>query len=100
MQDLELRSRIVDGLMANGAKFGFTKPGAGGRRSERYTRVSGHKGPLLEWAEGEPPEAEAVERVVRRKLEEVWKHVDALGEEIRRLLGLDTASFPTTAGTP
>ena len=69
MADLTKRKAIVDTLIAEGRKFGFSHSGRG--VTDNYTRVSGREH-IIRWKEDDEPEPSEIRAAVKKKLDEIF----------------------------
>ena len=71
-------------LLSEAQKCGFKAQSARKKIGGRYTRVSGRES-VLEWAEGEEPEAEAIRTAVQKKLNELYPRLEKLASVLKPL---------------
>lgn len=84
IEDMPKRNQIVETLLSEAQRCGFKAQPARKRIGTRYTRVSGRE-PVLEWAEGDEPESEAVRAAVQKKLDELYPRLEKLAAVLRPL---------------
>jgi hypothetical protein len=84
IEDMALRSQIVETLLREVNKCGFKVQPAKKRIGPRYTPVSARE-PVLEWAEDDEPEAEEIGTVVKKKLDELYPRLEKLALVLKPL---------------
>jgi hypothetical protein len=84
IDDVAKRSQIADLLLNEAQKCGFKAHMARKRMGTRYTRVSGRER-VLEWAEGEEPDAETVRATVQKKLDGMYSRSEKLASVLKPL---------------
>ena len=78
------RSQIVEFLLGEAPKCGFKAQPARKRIGTTYTRITARE-PVLEWAEGDEPEAADIRTSVRKKLDELYPRLEKLASELKPL---------------
>lgn len=84
IEDMPKRSQIVEFLLSEAPKCGFKAQQARKRTGTRYTRISARE-PVLEWAQGDEPEARAIRTAVRKKLDELHPRLEKLASVLKPL---------------
>jgi hypothetical protein len=78
------RNQLVETLLSEAQRCGFKGQPARKKMGTRYTRVSGRE-PVLEWAEGDEPEAETIRAAVQKKLNELYPRIEKLASVLKPL---------------
>ena len=84
IEDAAKRSQLLEALFNEVQSCGLKAQPSRKRIGGRYTRISVREA-ILEWSEGDQPDAEAVRTAVKKSLDELYPKLDKLASALKPL---------------
>ncbi|MBT9558505.1 MAG: PD-(D/E)XK nuclease family protein [Myxococcales bacterium] len=92
MKDLELRRRIIEALLTNGAALGFERKGNAPIR-DKFTRVTSREH-LLRWNDDDEPDVDVIRRAAKKRLDRLHAELSGVRALVLPLIELGNQGTP------